>query len=244
MKIKYLFKAKKIVDYAQRVSLGLNDQNYKDMINDSRVGVHIANNGEIEIIRDYLGYKCPIRWHDPELNQLVVSIPNEITGNEMFTQLGNELENNIGDKQYTVKEWLELIDKSYGQFRNKIWSPSIMTLKQFPNWRKYLVAEEKLKGWCLNLHIPCYVDKRENGIGSYWECIKHVCELLEFRDSTTLDIVFTEIGCGENNRITQFDLRFIYVLLNEVFGSRVKAFMVYNSAIAMYHNAMYPFKMV
>ena len=227
-----MIKAYKLFKMAEEHALDMTEGRYPRFIKDKRVGAHIQNNNE-NTLRTYLGYHCPIRTQD-----LTVSIPHlDIE----FTQIGNELENDINGTPMTADRWKQLVVDEANKQGKPIPSPSLMTLKQF-EWEELLEVETHISTWCLNYHIPGYLRRRLSHWGDTWEVLKHIDELEKFKRMTVSPIIFTEFGVGQTHLLTLADLKFLYIILNEIFGERMIACLAYDSDLALRNLALQAFR--
>lgn len=202
---------------------------------------------------DKLPSKCGVHWAGnhgdlPELIKLTGRsfIPHRIpvengfklklfeNGPDFFST-GNEMERENG---YSVSQIFTHIVKNPGNY-----SPALTTLKAYPEWRSLFCIDENIEnflfGWCLNTHGPSIGQDINifTKADRYYSWLKRIDHLVEFSKMTNKNIIITESGCGQTSDLTEKDVRFQYSIHNQIFGDRMKAFLVYDSAIIKYNGA-------
>lgn len=258
------WEAKKIVDQAQAFAYP-NDFNRhkekvgtaqaeKDLIDDEfrfkmqlpkNVGIHVANNGDIERWEDYANRKLPYR---ASKDFALTKLPNEkwfeiAIGDRLVYSSGNEEMNpdvhGPDHKIHTPEDWINYVREQRELHHDlTICSPALLSLKSLgPKYKKIieLGAEKYFSYWCLNFHPPSYIPqsgKTESGVGWYELLIRQVREYVIFSKLTKHPVIFTEMGNGDGDNVNSpFDIRRSYKIAQLVFGSRLIAVLIYNSGL-------------
>ncbi len=231
--------AKRIVDSCQAIAM--ESQAHLP----SKAGVCLSfqpadNPIQVEELFYITGRPMPYRFYDG--THLWVRLTND----NMILIGGNEEENDINERTLNSKEWSDLCHKNFkdsGSNISRLASPALMTLKQKPKfWRSVLkhrhkdkdgnitTNEDKFGYWAINTHFPGWIKRPESGLGSYWERIKQVRELLKFSRKIKRKVIVTECGTGQYHyALTPADVKYGYLIHKRVFGDRLIAVLFYDS---------------
>jgi len=201
---------------------------------DHRVGVHWSGNqGELARLEIKSGRALPNRRANTKLNRFEIRIP----GRQIIISHGNEMNREQGWSVAQIQ--IHMIDQDKSEY-----SPALHTLKQWPEWERLFhlwEPEDFISGWCVNTHGPSFVHMRKNiinridGMYSWYKRIKH---LVKFASMTKLPVVITESGVGQNSELSADDIRLSYSIHKSIFGDRLEALLVYDSAIIGYNDGV------